>query len=514
MQAGFGSDADELQSMVGSDAGDWIAREMAKEPTLYLQTIVDRIEDGDELKGQPQTFLAWDALFAADDVLRQRMAFALSQIIVVSDNTVSDELRMTYFMDILTRNAFGNYRDLLEEVTYSPAMGQYLTYLKNRKGNPETGSLPDENYARELLQLFTIGLVELNADGTAKIGQDGQPIETYTNEDIEGLARVFTGLSLEGPSFKNSNSADPDADYKPMIFFPEEHEMGQKVFLNVVIPDGTPGETSIDIALDGIFNHPNVPPFIARQIIQRFTASDPDPSYVERVAAAFVSGRYLTASGQSFGDGRRGDLAATLAATLLDSSVHGDPTIQLTGSTKIREPIIKMAQWVRTFDVRNIDSSRSMFRDTSSSSGGLGQHPWRSPSVFNFYRPGYTAPGTLSAEAGFVAPEFQIVNAALSISFINFASDFVFQENSATDDEKVFLASYGRWSPLGFNAEELVDALDLQMTAGTLSAEDRAAIIATLEEIETGEFDIENSVRRIRTAILLIMNSPAYGVIR
>ncbi len=514
LQAGFGASLDELETLVGTDAGDWIAAEMAKEPTLFLQTIVDRVAAGDELKGQPQTYLAWDALFAADDALRQRMAFALSQIIVVSDNTVSDELRMTYFMDILTRNAFGNYRDLLEEVTYSPAMGEYLTYLKNRKGNPETGSLPDENYARELLQLFTIGLVELNSDGTLRLGSDGNPVETYTNEDIEGLARVFTGLSLAGPNFKKTNQADPDADYKPMVFFSEEHELGPKSFLGITIPEGTTGEQSIDLALDGIFAHPNVPPFVARQIIQRFTASDPSPEYVERVASAFVSGRFLAPSGQVFGDGQRGDLAATLAATLLDSSVHGDPSTQSDGSTKIREPIIKIAQWVRTFDVTDIDSSRSMFRDTSSSSDGLGQHPWRSPSVFNFYRPSYTVPGTLSGDAGIVAPEFQIVNSALSIAFANFATDLVFQENSATDKGEVFLTDYSSWITLGLSPDMLLDALDLQMTAGTLSDQDRALILSALEEIVIEEIDVDDTLRRVQTAILLIMNSSSYGILR
>jgi len=284
IQASLGADIEQINGMVGTDAADFLATEFSKPCTNFLTpNLAFRPSNNGRIAGRPYSDIYWDSLMTADDTLCQRMTFALSQIFVINDRTLNDDaLMVAYFQNILSQNALGNYRDLLEEVTYSPAMAEFLTYLRNRKGDPDTGRMPDENYARELLQLFTIGVVELNPDGTAQTGANGAQIETFDNDDIIGLARVFTGLSLQGLSF--FDNTDPDRAFRPLLVYPEEHSGLEKSFLTATIPPGTSGEVSITMALDEIFAHPNVPPFISRQLIQRFTASNPSPAYVAKRA--------------------------------------------------------------------------------------------------------------------------------------------------------------------------------------------------------------------------------------
>lgn len=188
----FGGSKSEIAAITGQDAADWLAAEFSKSATLTLPTLASQPRDMNaNIESNRVDELYWDHIITADDQVRQRMAFALSQIVVYSDAANNDQLMRGYYQDILIRNALGNYRELLDEVTYSPAMAEWLTYLRNRKGDPNTGRMPDENYAREILQLFSIGLVELNLDGTPRLNAQGQQIETYTNDDIIGLARVF-----------------------------------------------------------------------------------------------------------------------------------------------------------------------------------------------------------------------------------------------------------------------------------------------------------------------------------
>ena len=283
--------------MAGTDASDWLIAEFNKPATTNINFVVNFTEQNRNADGyvtyegnQGPSHSFWTNAITGDDQLRQRTAYALSQILVVSHDENSSQLfdypnMVAYYQDRLVENAFGDFRTLLEEVTYSPAMGLYLTYWQNEKGNPETGRVPDENYAREIMQLFTIGLLELNDDGTPKTDAAGDTIETYTNSDITGLAKVFTGLSLEANNFyAGLNSGDPSAHYSPMKMFDNKHSPLEKKFLGTTIPANTDGATSIDTALDTLFNHPNVGPFIGRQLIQRFTVSDPSPAYVQRVA--------------------------------------------------------------------------------------------------------------------------------------------------------------------------------------------------------------------------------------
>jgi len=286
----------------------------------------------------------WQTAIESEDQLRQRMAFALSQILVISN--LSDLFRVPQTvaasMDILTEGALGYCRDLLHEVTYSPAMAVSLAYLRYEQADPLTGRVPDENYARELLQLFTIGLVELAPDGTPVTDAGGQPIELFNNDTITGLAKVFTGLSPAGAAFNAPQLSLPQAAYyQPLVMFDDFHSLEEKQFLGTTIAAGPGGDDSISMALDAIFAHPNVGPFLARQLIQRFVTSAPPPDYVSRVASAFDTGSFTLPSGAEVGDGRRGDLTATLAAILFDEVARGTESLENPQYGKLREPVIR-----------------------------------------------------------------------------------------------------------------------------------------------------------------------------
>ncbi|MEL7128481.1 MAG: DUF1800 family protein [Pseudomonadota bacterium] len=515
-QASVGATMAEIEDAVGDDAEDWLEREFDRSPTLLLPELLQRGANGDDLNGRPQSDLYWRGLVTGEDTLRQRMAFALSQILVVSDAGMNNRaLQVAHYMDILTANAFGNYRTLLEDITYSPAMAEYLTYLRNRRGDPRTGRMPDENYARELLQLFAIGLVELEMDGTVRQGPDG-PIEIFDNDDIQGLARVFTGLSLKGSGFRDE---DPDGRYSRLQMFDEQHSELEKEFLGLTIPAGTLGDESISMALDQIFAHPNVAPFVSRQLIQRFTASNPTPDYVERVANAFEAGIFTAPDGSDFGTGERGDLEATLAAILLDPVVHmpnGD--LPVTGG-KVREPILKFVSWARAFDVSPADPSvENRLRDTRSPSDRLGQHPFRSPSVFNFYRPGFVAPGTQSGALNLTAPELQIINEGASVGYVNFMTDYVFDRTPTQGGVDSFAPDYSAELALADDPAALVDRLDTLLTAGRMTDEERMEVIETVGMVPISAGDPEDAdedrLRRVRVAVLMVTNLPAFAVIQ
>ncbi|MEL7285606.1 MAG: DUF1800 family protein, partial [Pseudomonadota bacterium] len=513
----FGGSKSDIADLIGSDAAAWVASEFAKPATLTLPTLSQYPLDN---LGRPPRdtvdTLYWDHIISSDDQLRQRMAFALSQIIVYSDAGRINQLMRAYWQDILIRNAFGNFRDLLEEVTYSPAMGTWLTYASNRKSDERTGRMPDENYAREIMQLFSIGLVELNMDGTPKLDGSGRQIETYSNEDIEGLARVFTGLGYASGSF----FAPSDGDLtQQMVMYPEYHSEAEKTFLGTTIPAGTSGEESIDLAIDTIFNHPNVAPFISRLLIQRFTQSDPAPQYVENVATAFETGRFVAEGGQEFGTGVRGDLEATLAAILLDPTMFEEPDAGATiTSGKVREPILRFTHWARAFNVSGLDASNEQrLGDTKRTDVALGQQAFSSPSVFNFYRPGYVAPGTITGDQGMTIPEFQLVNESSIIGYMNFMTDFAFDIPSEYDrDNRTYTPDYSEELALVDDPEALVEHLDDLLTNGQMADAEKADIIDIISTIDIRESDPErNAADReevVQAAVALFLISPAYAV--
>jgi uncharacterized protein (DUF1800 family) len=516
-RATFGGSKSDIAALTGRDAADWLAGEFSKSTSLTMPALLalPRDQDGD-LPSRRINTLYWDHIVGADDQVRQRMAFALSQILVYSDAADSDQPMRGFYQDILIRNALGNYRDLLQDVTYSTAMGEWLTYRGNRKGDPRKGRMPDENYAREILQLFTIGLIELNLDGTPRLDAQGEQIETYSNADVEGLARVFTGLSWAGGEFFKEPQ---DGNIQPMQMYAEQHSELEKVFLGTTIPAGTPGDETISRALDTIFNHPNVAPFVSRLLIQRLTQSDPSPAYVRNVATAFESGRFTAEGGRQFGTGERGDLQATLAAVLLEPTLFSEPADGITiTSGKVREPILRFTHWARAFNVQGLDAyNERRLLDTRSTEDALGQQAFRSPSVFNFYRPGYIAPGTNAGNLNITVPEFQIVNESTSVGYLNFMTDFAFDRGSQRNrDIETYAPDYSDELALVGDPQALVDHLDDLLTGRRMSADEKADIVDIVSTVEIRTNSPENTAAdqedAVQTAVTLILNSPSYAV--
>lgn len=530
-QTTFGPTLAEINALTNQSLSKWFNEQLAIEPS-YLQPVLaefSAIADSErELSAfelEATTIGFWRNAITGKDQLRQRMAFALSELLVVSNaggETLTDEpSAVAYFQDLLIEHAFGNYRDVLEVVTYSPAMGYYLTYLGSEKGDPETGRMPDENYARELLQLFTIGVVELSNDGTPRLDDSGKMIETYSNKDVTGLARVFTGLSLNETVVEESVAK---AYATPMAIFEESHSAKEKTFLNLTIAENTSAALSIEQALDHIFSHANLAPFVSSHLIQRLVSSNPSPEYIARVANAFEQGEFSLPNGDKVGDNQRGNLAATLAALLFDEEARN---IQGETGGKVREPILRFSHWARAFNLEAVtpEFQQSLWDTTSSQS--LSQHPYRSPSVFNFFRPGYIAPGTLTGAQNLKAPELQIVNASSIVGYSNFMSFYIFSENriidttsvqdfineegvtlDASDATKSFLANYQAEMALIDDTDKLIEHLDLLLMFGTLSDTTRSHISSILNNLSVEEEDEKRY--KIQLAVMLVMTSPDY----
>lgn len=512
---GLDSDSADVDAITGTNASAWVSTQLLEPPFGYEDLMRSRVAQ-DRTNRRHSSQALWEAMLTSDAELRARMTFALSQIIVVSNAQFGGNVNygLGTWLDVLDTHAFGNYRDLLQDVTYSPIMAEYLTYAYNRKGDPNTGRQPDENYAREILQLFTIGLVELNMDGTPRLDAQGNEIETYDNEDVVGLARVFTGLAHAGTDFRRGRR-DADAYHVPMEMVEREHSTLEKSFLGSTIPANTLGEESISQALDIIFAHPNVAPFISRQLIQRFTASHPEPAYVERVANAFETGRYESDNGATYGTGNRGDLSATIAAILLDETIHDD----VRGATegKLREPVLKYVQLARTYGnpttLQVTQDAFNSFADTSSSLTALGQSPLRSPSVFNFYRPGYIAPSTESGDAGLTAPELQIVNQASALGYMNFMTRFIIQGDTTQLGRPV--PNFSEELAVGNDSDALLDLINMKLLAGGMSDETRAAIKEAVDALPVRDTNSrDNDIRaRVRIALLMAVASADYAAL-
>jgi uncharacterized protein (DUF1800 family) len=428
----------------------------------------------------------WRQLIAGGDQLRQRVGMALLDFLVVGIDGVDlpwKQFAVAAYVDVLMDGAFGNFRTLMQNVSLNVAMGYYLTFAGNRRANPATGSVPDENYARELMQLFTIGLLKLNADGTVQTN-GGVPIETYTQDDITGLARVFTGWNLD-----SADNSTPDRMRRPMVNNASLHETGVKTFLGTTIAAGTSGPQSLSLALDAIFAHPNVAPFISKQLIQRLVTSNPPPAYVARISAVF----------ENNGSGVRGDLKAVVRAILMDVEARNDAIAGTSTEGKLREPIMRLTGWARAFGASS-PSGTWPIGDTSSSSTRLAQSPGRSQSVFNFFRPGYTPPNSAIASAGLVAPEFQITNEPSVIAYVNYMAAIV--ANGSGD----FKADYTAISALANDSAGLIDEVDILLGAALGSAT-KASIKGAVDSIAAGA-----TANRVNTAILLTLASPEYLV--
>jgi len=434
----------------------------------------------------------WVKLISAPDTLRQRVTLALSEIVVTSIAGFSggwNAFTGAAYLDMLEANAFGNYRTLLQQVSTSAAMGEYLTFRNNAKFNAKTGSLPDENYAREIMQLFTIGLQQLNADGTVKL-TGGVAQETYTLDDITGLARVFTGWNYD---MAGGTSDTPDFKRRPMIQTASRHETGEKKFLGTTIPAGTDGVASLNLALDAIFAHPNVAPFISRQLIQRLVCSNPSPAYVGRVTAAF----------NNDGSGVKGNLKAVVKAILLDSEARGAAGLTAEGFGKLREPILRFTNWARAFKAASATNLWNI-GNTSDPASRLGQSPLRSGSVFNFFRPGYVPPNTAIGTNGMVAPEFQITNESTVVGYVNF------MQNAISRGVGEVKADYTALLPLADTAQVLLDELNLVLAAGQLSAATMTLIVTAIDSMAKGTDTAR--LNRIYAALVMVMAAPEFIV--
>ena len=510
-QASFGPSTADVDRVVALGYAGWLDEQFTAQQSLHLPAVpayTDLLTP--QFVGQfPLLQTWWTKAAVAPDQLRQRAAFALSQIFVISMvdmNVIAYPQGIASYMDMLGRNSFGNFRQLLEDVTLSPMMGLYLSHLGNMKEDPATGRLPDENYARELMQLFTIGLVELNPDGTVKLDSRREPIETYTNDDVIGLARVMTGWSWSAAA-PDATTFEPfrgfvltdDRALKPMIAYPQFHSASEKRFLGKTIAAGTGPQESLKQALDHLFNHPNVGPFIGRQLIQRLVTSNPSPAYVGRVAAAFNDN----------GRGVRGDMQAVWRAILLDPEARSAAQLNDPRFGKLREPVLRLTAWIRAFDVRSASGSYQVF-GTDDPSSGIGQAPYRSPSVFNFFRPGYVPPNTRASAAGLVVPEMQIAGETSSSSYINFVGDMAVL--GATGFLLDLRADYSAERQLADNAQALVDRMDERLTYGTMSAQTKALMREAIESVPITAFDAR--ANRVRIALLFTLSSPDFLVQR
>jgi uncharacterized protein (DUF1800 family) len=474
----------------------------------------------------PVEHAVWKQLFSAPDAMRQRFALALSEFFVVSLNGVEFTWRshaMANWWDMLARNAFGNFRTLLKDVSLHPAMGYFLNTKGNQKEDTRTGRLPDENYAREVMQLFSIGLTQLNLDGTNQL-VNGKPQDSYTQDDVTNLARVFTGYDFDTsdgerlPVYRDDGSLETYTiesrlfAAKPMRLDAKKHSTLEAKFLGATVPAGASGEQALEIAIDTLFNHPNTAPFLSRQMIQRLVTSNPSPAYVRRVASVFVNN----------GSGVRGDMKSVWSAILLDDEARSAQSLANPTHGKLREPMLRLIQWGRTFGATSAAGSWKLF-DLSNSSRDAGQSPLRSPSVFNFFRPGFVPPGTAMAAAGATAPEFQLVNETSVGGYLNFMQR-VLRDGLFTPEPSVPQPVYANYQPdikasyvkelaVVQDAAALVAKINLTLCAGQLSAGTQTLMVNALNAnaITPASTDAQK-LDRVCAAVLMAMACGEYLV--
>ena len=503
-QATFGPKYADITAMQTRGYDGWLNDQFALAQTAHLAYLDATIGTRTEYYQQEMMESFWKQAVTAQDQLRQRVVFALQQILVVSfkSNLDSEPFAMAGYLDLLGKNAFGNFRQLLEDVTLSPAMGRYLDHLQNDKEDLATGRNPNENYAREILQLFSVGLYKLHPDGTLMLDANGLPIATYDNDTVKGFAHVFTGWSYGWFPKTEQNWLYPNAWRNgtaywrvPMQVWPNHHSTLQKKLLNgVTLPANQTPEKDLKDALDNIFNHPNVGPFIARQLIQRMVTSNPSPAYVYRIAQKFNNN----------GSGVRGDMKAVIRAILTDYEARSLDMLTNQGFGKMREPVVRFAHLLRvgnytctcgTFPIYWMDSPES----------AIGQNPLRSQTVFNFFEPTYSHPGHI-ASAGLHSPEFQLTNETSVIGISDFFH-YVVRDGFRWEQSKPLIPNYSELATLAGNPAQLVDRLDLMMTTGGMSSTLKTKLVSELTRMSASE-----PVKRVTMALHLILTSPDYVI--
>ena len=457
----------------------------------------------------------WQQSMTAPDELRQRVKYALSLQFVISSNNTTAIQNMprgeASYYDLLGADAFGNFRQFLEDVTLNPMMGQFLSMQGNDKGNATTD--PDENYAREVMQLFTIGLWKLNDDGSQQLDSTGNPIPTYSNTDVKGLAAVFTGWSWNIPGDSSDNAWSNCCVYVgpgygeellPMQSFPNHHSTVEKDFLGVTIPaSGSPDPAGdLKIALDTLFNHPNLPPFFSKQLIQHLVTSNPSPAYINRVAKVF----------ENDGTGVRGNLQAVITAVLMDPEARDTATDTTNPQFgKVREALVRYTEWARAFTAQSRTGSFDV-GSTEDPIYGFGQMWLRSPTVFNWFAPGYTPPNTSISAAGLLAPEMQMTNVSSVVGYINYMQDAI--GSNAQGGPDVF-SYYSTEMSLAATPDQLMDRINLLLMYGQMSTTLYNQILAAVNAIPIPSGD-QNAINaallaRVQTAIYLTVASPDYA---
>ncbi|MBX2882110.1 MAG: DUF1800 domain-containing protein [Granulosicoccus sp.] len=492
-QATYGPTLEDIDKVVNTGVEAWVDEQLQMPPTLMLPAM----RSIKNHRWNEYVNLWWRNSITADDQLRQRVAFALSEIFVISarDGLSEEQLGLSNYYDILVRNAFGNYRALLQEVTLNPIMGAYLSMKGNHKPDPEQNIRPDENYARELLQLFSIGLVQLNTDGSVITDASGTPVPTYDQDIVEAFAHVFTGWN-----FSNADHFlwPSTTDYlNPMVAYPRYHATRPKTLLNgTVLPKGQTPEQDLDQALDNIFAHPNVGPFISRQLIQKLVTSNPSPQYIEDVATVFNSNA----------DGIRGDLGSVIRAILLHDEARNGHTYNPTTFGKLKEPVLRVTALWRAFKPGSIPASFNY----SWVGTELGQSPLNSPSVFNFFTPFFSQPGEIQ-DRGLVSPEFEILDETSIITLTNrMLANSIWSHNYQyeSDEHRIALNIDLEVALEEQNRERLLSHLDTLLLGGRMTDEMK-------QEIRTlmNGYDHESAgPQRVIESIFLIVSSPAAAI--
>jgi uncharacterized protein (DUF1800 family) len=510
-QGTFGPTRATIAAASKQNYGEWFAEQLAQPASLTLPWVQ---ADAGVAFGRPW----WTHAVMAKDQLRQRVAFAWSEIFVVSaapDAVTGPTLNQAAFYDILIRQGLGNFRTLLEQVTLNPEMGLFLNMWRNNKANPDTGVHADQNYAREVMQLFSIGLVELNLDGTVRTDAQGKPIPTYGQPEVEAMANVLTGWASNPVNRTGEQAWLYDNDVvNPMVPYENHHDVGSKRLVGgVMVPAGGSAAADLKIALDALFQHANVGPFIGRQLIQRLVTSSPSTAYVRRVASVFNDN----------GQGVRGDLLAVVRAILTD--VEAVAAGGATGG-KLKEPTLRLTHVWRAFDAADSHGTINEYQIVKEARLYFAQQPLRSPSVFNFFVPDYIRAGAL-AKAGLVTPEFQIANENFSVKTANMLMRLCYRyedssgrlsympngydESGSLTPDSVILKT-AEWEPLAASPEALIDELNLVFMMGRMPAPMKQSLVAYVADIPDSEQGY--LAQRVIEATSLVINAPQCAVQR
>jgi len=503
--ATFGANINSINEVSSIGVEPWLDAQIALPASShvdYLQELELTLNlPADEEINREERLETWFThAITAPDQLRQRVAFALSEIFVVSEHSTfgDDTYGLANYYDLLVNNAFGNYRDLLEEVTLSPIMGMYLSVLGNEKPNEALNIRPDENYAREVMQLFSIGLVELNIDGSEKL-QNNQNIPTYNQDIIKAFAHVYTGWNFNGATaeswwrfYQNYNTM------KPMTSVEDFHDTSEKQLLNnVTVPANQSAEQDLAIALDNLFNHENVAPFIGKQLIKKLVTSNPSAEYVARVSMIFNDN----------GQGVRGDLGAVIKAILLDEeAIQGTKSNANFG--KVREPLLRAVHLWRAFEASS-PNNRFQFGWPSYA---FAQTPLGAHHVFNFFSPDYAPPGIVS-DNNLIAPELEIVTENYLTRTSNFLAYSTLWGHTEFNDEESndnrILISLSALQPMIDDTNQLLDYLDMLLLGGTMSDDMRTILTEAFDSTSGDEVN-----DRLSNLLFLVMVSPQYTVQR